>query len=750
VVVMAVRGRAARTSRVWTLREWAGSSPFVYRHRDSEVNFCRSVCDLLPWRPDPLHPSVVASKDLCLVIGVQRAAGRPESLDHVHTDFCTRLYSFAFAPSRARAELGFDLLLVSHLRCRLAASKKRTGWEMQASNQTFGVLQLAAEDPTTMTHEALENLTVVAVTADGYLYQPRAALCTAIIRMKQAQYACSRRVQQTFPSPADQLRQRPAPALDGSAGQQQQQQQQQKKKRTRDESEQHGFHSRQVCPCDACSGPEASKYAGNMSANGPQRLYRQPFSAYQWLRFLGRWDEEAERMLLQAGRLSLAAWDVESVAVEVEATAGDEAHDFPESVISGLRLPRRTESVQHPVRIGFAHSLMLERGEPVDVCRAVHGEGAGGIAEDGENRDSLTKAFVEVLRRRRDEAVAAKRAVLAPLFVWLAPYKRAYFAALRDEGLLPDDYNLDDLAPDVAAAAAVVHDEEDDDADAVASALAAEEDPLPSDDGEAVSRDEPGDDPILDEALRKVAKMLRQRNARLVSQAKSGWTNSPHGLLERRLERLASSFLCFALNGEGYDMVVLASRLAVLSKTMGLPGFAMGREGTRVTHLRLDGILMAEAKKLVGPGTSLDSLARACNLPISKGAFPFKVFRHYGFLLRPDLPDDLDSWVSDLNPAHSLGPKELGETLSAYRSGGYANTGEFLDAYLAKDVELLLLSMQALQSNYYRILGVCLVEARKLTVSSLSSYGAHSYLADRRRPGAMVPNHLRMFNVSLS
>jgi hypothetical protein len=187
--------------------------------------------------------------------------------------------------------------------------------------------------------------------------------------------------------------------------------------------------------------------------------------------------------------------------------------------------------------------------------------------------------------------------------------------------------------------------------------------------------------------------------------------------------------------------------MACVSKENGWGRFSLDRDGTRVKHIKFDGIALLEAKRLVGPGSSLDSLSRACGLESVKGAFPFRRLVHYSFLLEPELPSDLASWESDLNPSKSPTAAEVANMLEFYRRQQYTSVGQFLDHYLGLDVSLLLQSLLALKAHYLEILQLDLVEMGKFTVSSLSMAGAQSYLMRTRRPGAFFVNDARTFRV---
>jgi hypothetical protein len=237
---------------------------------------------------------------------------------------------------------------------------------------------------------------------------------------------------------------------------------------------------------------------------------------------------------------------------------------------------------------------------------------------------------------------------------------------------------------------------------------------------------------------------LRQK--RRILAVESSWRNGLFGLLEARLSRLSTSYVVYAFNAEGFDLVLLCSDLLVHSKEIGLSA-SMHREGNRIRWLKLGGVHLAEVKRLFGAGTSLKKAAATCGVEEVKAIWPYDLCNSYEYLSTPRLPPLAADWASALNPAAAPTQEQVDEALRLFDERGFANVGEYLDYYLALDVTILLKVCLVLKAEYYRILGLDFVDSGKNTVSSLSALGAQMYLARNKRPGCFFPNHARLYSV---
>ena len=199
---------------------------------------------------------------------------------------------------------------------------------------------------------------------------------------------------------------------------------------------------------------------------------------------------------------------------------------------------------------------------------------------------------------------------------------------------------------------------------------------------------------------------------------------------------------------QGFDMVILGSKIITYAKETGKKGVSLHREGSKIRFIKVGGVWIAEIKRLLSPGSSLSRLARTCNLVESKMIFPFDRFTSPAFLQERRLPAFASAWSNELNPDASPTQQDVDSALAEFESHGDSCVGSYLKRYLRLDVIILLKSVVALKKEYYAILGLDFVECCKYTVSSLSALGAQSFLFRSKRVGQFFVNHSRMYSVS--
>jgi hypothetical protein len=657
---------------------------------------------------------VGAPADGCLARRVWKALGEADAgtRRHLCCAACEDLTELVFSPAAARACLGVSLVLATHLAGKPNFYPYR---RLCSGRNHFGVLCVVGERP-----PLPAACPVVCVTADGHFYELGAKYAGDVLRVR-----------------ADKVRQPPREDYPGFAGDVVDPEAKKPNRAggggvpVRRPADSERF-ANDGCPCAPCAA--APSFAANMSRDGPQALYRQDLSTFDLLRLLGRLTPEVEADLLRVCHLCVASFDVESVATSVDGASGNEDLSFPAATgsnpVSDQKIPRVTHAVHEPVLIGFRDQRMLECGEPARVFR------------EEEGRDNaLVADFVEALFEARDAATVVKYGILSELFSWLDGYRRAHQEFFAARGCLPaaaaaealDDSDLGVLAELAAATGG--------DASFSSSSSSSSSDDDDDDDREDARR--------AASARAAVDERRSRESARRAADVERAWENGVFGLLERRLRHLAHAYTCYGFNAESFDLVLLCSRLVTYAKESGRAHVRLQKEGSKVRYLVLESVRIAEIKRLVGPGTSLDSLAKTCGVaPAGKQfPFPFDLFVDRAFLERPALPADAASWASALAPDKAPTQADVDAALAFYSARGFGRVGDYLEHYLRLDVDLLLASAVALSREYYRVLGLCFVDSRKYTVSSLSAAGAQTFLARNKRPGAFFPNHARTYSV---
>ena len=455
---------------------------------------------------------------------------------------------------------------------------------------------------------------------------------------------------------------------------------------------------------------------------------------------------------------------------------------------------RRAYAVHEPVLVGLVDWLSVEdvaSGQvPAEPSTAVSIYSGPDMMSD----------FLNGMTESRERSVTVRYGILSEHFSWVERYRRQHYefyaqrgfisaeaaeaasVALHDgrdhrvlAGKADDDALLDaigrEVVAELAAAAGAAPPADGNDTrsawgdDGGSAAVGPSASPRYGDDddddnddddhhGEAlhvplVDHDDDDNERVAEWARRLGRRVRDEDAARRLAKIQRAWSQSLLGLLEARLHALCRGFYVFGFNASSFDNIILCSRLVTLAKQRGYRSVGMQREGSSIRFLTVDGIRLCEAKRLACPGTSLASLGRACELDVAKGIFPFDLFTHLSFLDEPQLPPDASSWKSALASHKNPTQAEVDAARSFYVASGFETVGHYLRHYLSLDCLVLLRSLDAMHTRYYEILGLSFVESRKLTVSSLANTGAQTWLARRKRPGAFVCNHARIYGVSV-
>jgi len=490
-----------RVKRTWNLYELATEA--------DKKTYVPILTELHFITPDTMHVArdghcllATLRKVLAAVAAAAAATGDvvEASVTHaVHGEHCYSLRELIFLDNVAKAAVcqvvGSDFILASHTR---VSGRFATRREFKTPrNNMFGIHAIFLREPTDDGKVSnLDRLPIVCVTSDFRFYLLNEPYARSVRQVEQRLRHPKR---QSFPGHAattfDRLRDmtrarvqgrrrrrcQPRPRLRGrvgdplTSGEENEEEQ---------EEEEDGESYSIACPCDGCVYKSDFNDA-NMSFSGPQILYDQDLSCFDWMRLFGRFGKKCEQDLLHCCLLSAASYDLETMAVKVDDAAGNEDVNIPVSTLSGMRLPRQVQSHHEILRIGFQDQLRAERGDVPLILRY----------DEATKTDGLVDAFLETVFESRDAAVTVKLGILSEYFAYLDAYKRKHFDFWVSEKWLPADYCAtrlpgfnDELTAaavaDVAAAAAL-----DDDGDAVdddAAAAAAEGDGLSDSDRDMI------------------------------------------------------------------------------------------------------------------------------------------------------------------------------------------------------------------------------------------------------------------------
>jgi hypothetical protein len=763
--------RTPRPVGAWLVLVAFGNNEWRLYKLDRELESLRKGFLYNPTRSEELFrmDGRIETCDICLLDSLDRLlppdSGKPPFLPHVHGPDCKTIISLislkaddTFYSDYMR---GREFVLASHLQ---TAPQARTLDMSAPKKNMFGILGVFLKDPDSVQDYQLKDLPVICITGDLRLYRLRKKYADFVLAMEERVRNPKR---ESLPNEAAYLgvggdkkllkkklacncqidEASKKSASGGIEGNEEEEEEEEEDNDCNDDDDDEEEEERITeryremlrvtegercippaaatpkssrpgpCPCSLCKG--ATRYECNMSANGPQKLYTTELPLKDLLKMTGRWNRTAESILARCSRLSTASFDIESAAKPVDGGAGNEDIAFPEKTVSNLRLPRVVYAVHVPVLLGFIDNLMLERGlEPVI------------LKNDIIERNSLERAFLEEIVKRRKEAVQVKRNLLGYLFAWLSRYKRAHFSFYASIGLIKEGQ---------VSQLSLISGYDDDD-----------------DENESVARKKEDIIILSSSASLGENKGIRSKRAEIAlkealtektNALQDAWHHSLFGLIEKRLRRLMASYTVYGFNAESFDLVLMAAGLTTYAKEIGCRRISMNRQGGKINCLMIDGIRIAEIKKLVAPGTSLEKLAKTCGLKESKAMFPFDKFTSPDYLLEKKLPESCQDWKSSLNPK-APSQADVDKALELFTSRGFKTVGDYLKYYLKLDVIILQKCILSLLAKYYEKQGIDFVECCKFTVSSLSSMSAQLYLARHKRIGMFFVNHRRIYSVS--
>ena len=229
---------------------------------------------------------------------------------------------------------------------------------------------------------------------------------------------------------------------------------------------------------------------------------------------------------------------------------------------------------------------------------------------------------------------------------------------------------------------------------------------------------------------------------------RSACRNSLPGLLEKKLMDLCGLYVVYSFYGSGYDHVLLVGYLAPYwyEKKLRPQIEKRGNKVTAVSLKRGSVTTFRDITKMLAPGTDLRSFGKLFGLEQKKAHFPFSILTCAASLELPSLPEDAESWKSDLG-GKAVTRAEIEEAVALFREAKCENVGQYLRTYLRLDVVVLFKSVLRWRESLLETVGVDFVESRKFTISSMSNYAGSLCQADRLRVGCFFPNNRRNYGL---
>ena len=181
-----------------------------------------------------------------------------------------------------------------------------------------------------------------------------------------------------------------------------------------------------ICRCELCS---SSAYDDNMSKGGPERLCTVQLDVRDLLDMMGAHTPENVDLVERLSEMSLAAFDIESMTVSVDATPPESVVNY--SSIDDSALGGYTKKVQKPIMI--AH---MDYGTARDLSDA--GENSGGVITFTAESDAeyhiykMMEVYWKTVLVRHRLLEDEKRLLAGPLIKMVEEYRRAHIACISD------------------------------------------------------------------------------------------------------------------------------------------------------------------------------------------------------------------------------------------------------------------------------------------------------------------------------
>ena len=608
--------------------------------------------------------SCMSDGRFCYLTGLRKLFSRQSVADCSHGSWCRSLQTLQASCRQVAADLGLGFILAHHVKSDILAND----WKRpHPKHQSFSVVCVAP-----LAGDRVEDLPVVCVTLDGDLYLPHDGYARDI-RKPPPRIAnlpsASLPFAETCSQPEEDPPPPPPPEVSGETPED------------------------YTCRCEHCEAMK-ERYGKNMEVGGSQSLIKNKTSSFDLLRTLGWFNPELEETLNKCCRLSIAAFDIETMSEKNPAHCEREEnfldledHLGGEDLLRDGHEPAEVWAVHTPVKIGVLDATMLENMENSVIL----------TLEEETGTEALVKDFVHLLLDMREEALHQKRELLQDVFDRIEKYREAHFEFM-ERVVLPSHEPI-------------------------------------------LKKPASGETPGMQEVRKQQEKSYEEK----VSSVDKAWKHSVFGQLEGKLDSLCQSYNVFSHNGMSFDMVLVVGHMATAAKEMGL-SFSMKKSGNRVRKIVLDSIHLLDSMPLVGAGTSLKALANMCGVRgVEKGRFPFQYFDRLDVLKETSLPEELDDWKSSLG--NSPTREEIDCELENFINLNFKNIGEHLDHYLAADTELLLKSLLALNTKFYDILKINFVDSRNFTISSYASAGLQRELFKDLRIGFFAVNCAKTYGL---
>ena len=173
---------------------------------------------------------------------------------------------------------------------------------------------------------------------------------------------------------------------------------------------------KKLCRCDNCSGAVATDYDDNMSRGGPEQLITHKLSITQLLKMLGAYDAETAVVLEELSRLSVAAFDIESMTQKLHHSAPDSI--LPYADIDNCGQAQHNVAVQKPIMLAHRDGMMQDD----ELCPVFVIE-----SDDEASVYKMMRSYWKFVAQRQQQCETRKKFLADNLNELILKYKFAFF-----------------------------------------------------------------------------------------------------------------------------------------------------------------------------------------------------------------------------------------------------------------------------------------------------------------------------------
>ena len=468
--------------------------------------------------------------------------------------------------------------------------------------------------------------------------------------------------------------------------------------------------------CAACR--EASSYADNMPACGPQKAYKISLPIDELLRLLALDTADNLAAVQTCCEMSCGWFDLESASCST-----NKVDDFNPALEPQFRHfdealePRKVLCVQRPILASLIDGLQLMEGAEPEVLEA--------NSDASSSHEMLVRLSDNMLDRQKRAAIR-KEELLRPLTSVVARMKDAFFEFYeREDGR--NGVNCwwkDDVRNRDAGRRRTRRRRQ-------------------NRRGGGGDREEEEEE---DETTHTVEDVFQMAEDKRRLHLAGSYRNTLFGLLERDLARLTKKMTWYSFHGAHYDHPLISASYLVHMRERKMR-VGMRRNGNAVNEITFGDNVVADLAHLLAAHTSLSRFQQMTAVPASKMAFNFDwLGDDLSAFDWKELPEDPKLWRSRLT-GETPSVEKIAAARKLFSDLGCPDLKSYFLKYLNQDILMTALGFKELSKTFRKIFDVCLTQVGKRTIASLSSYASQFYLYKNKYSAMYSPTDCLLFAI---